>query len=248
MIDLSADFRLKDSKKYKETYGENHKKPQLLEKSVYGLVEFYRKEIKKAQLIASPGCYPTSILLPLYPLLEKKLIKPENIVISSISGVSGAGKKEKRKYMFVERNESIQAYNIVNHRHLKEIEQELTKQVKKDEKVKIDFIPHLSPMSRGIHSTIVVDLAKKVGKKEIENHLNKYYKESHFVHILKNLENINSQIAVNTNFCYIYVEVNPETNKLIIISVIDNLLKGAAGQAIQAFNIMSGFDEETGLV
>ena len=243
IIDLSADFRLLSPNLYKKFYEIDHQVPELLEKFTYGLVEHYGKEIKKSSYIASPGCYPTSILLPLLPLVQDELIDFKGIVINSVSGISGAGKALKENLLYVERNESVVGYNSIKHRHLAEIEQELFQC--QQGKFFVDFIPHLVPMSRGMHTTISIKLKNGIDSKELIEALNKKYKTSPFVHIFDNY--VDTKDVIHTNCCHIYPLYNPRSKRFVIHSVIDNLVKGAGGQAIQAMNIMYNLDEKIGL-
>lgn len=244
VIDLSADFRLRDAETYREFYGEGHGAEHLLAHAVYGLPELHREEIRKAGLVASAGCYPTSILLPLVPLLEAGLIDSQEISVSSASGVSGAGRKAETLLLYGECNESLRAYGLPKHRHLSEIEQELSLAAKKT--VTITFVPHLAPMTRGIHTTIFSRLAPGVSPEAILPSLEAAYSREPFVRVSKNLpdtKNVNG-----TNFCDISARHDARTNRLILLSAEDNLVKGAAGQAVQNFNLMAGLDETAGLL
>ncbi len=246
VIDLSADFRIKDVGVYHEFYGEVHHAPELAALSVYGLPEIYREKIKGAPLVASPGCYPTSIILPLYPLLQRGLLKPQSIVVSSMSGVSGAGRNAKVDYLFPECNESLRAYGIPKHRHLAEIEQELS--LAAGEKVTIDFAPHLVPVNRGIHSTIFCAPADGIEPWHIANALEEAYGREPFVRLLSEGALPDTKNVVQTNFVDIAWRHDPRTGRFVLLSAQDNLTKGAAGQAVQSLNIMSGQDETTGLI
>ena len=236
VIDLSADFRLKSAATYKEFYEHEHPAPALLAQAVYGLPEIYRDKIRTAQLVACPGCYPTSIILGITPALRKGMIQPSSIIVSSMSGVSGAGRKAVEDYLFCECNESARAYSVPKHRHLSEIEQELG--------ATITFVPHLIPLNRGIESTIIASLAGN-----LENVLAAYrefYKGEPFVRVTDGMPDIKN-VSV-TNFCDISVRVDARTNRLIISSAIDNLTKGAAGQAVQCLNLVCGYPETEGLL
>jgi len=242
VVDLSADFRLRDISVYTRWYKE-HTSPGLIEKAVYGLCEVYREEITGARLVANPGCYPTSVLLPLVPLLSAKLVDPEGIIVDSKSGASGAGRGLSLKTHICEAGESFSAYAVGRkHRHIPEIEQELSSASGTD--VNIEFIPHLVPISRGILSTIYVHAFNT--KKIIIDELKAFYEESPFVQVLDD-DMPSTKDVRGTNRCLIGIEVNPVTGKAIIVSVIDNLVKGASGQAIQNMNIMLGLDETEGL-
>jgi N-acetyl-gamma-glutamyl-phosphate reductase len=242
VLDLSADFRLRSAAVYKEFYDHEHPAPELLAQAVYGLPELYREQIKKSQLVACAGCYPTSILLGLAPALKNKLIKPASIIASSMSGVSGAGRKAAEDYLFCECNESARAYGWPKHRHLSEIEQEIS--VMAGQPVTINFLPHLIPLNRGIESTIVADLATKP-----ENALavyREFYKGERFVRVTDTMPDTKN--VSMSNYCDISVRVDSRTNRLLISSTIDNLTKGAAGQAVQCFNLVCGYEETTGLL
>lgn len=244
VIDLSADFRLRDAATYKEFYNEPHPAPQLLKEAVYGLPELHRAEIQTAKLVGSAGCYPTTILLPLVPLLRQKLIDPAEIIISSASGVSGAGRKAETALLYGECNESLRAYGLPKHRHLSEIEQELS--LAAGSPVIISFTPHLAPMSRGIHSTIFTKPASGVSPEAILFALEAAYAVEPFVRVSKNLPDTKN--TTGTNFCDISARFDARTGRLILLAVEDNLVKGAAGQAVQNFNLMAGLPETTGLL
>jgi N-acetyl-gamma-glutamyl-phosphate reductase len=242
VLDLSADFRLKSAAVYKEFYEHEHPAPDLLKQSVYGLPEIHREQIRVAKLVACPGCYPTSIILGIAPALKSGLVKSDGIIVNSLSGVSGAGRKVADEYLFTECNESARAYSVPKHRHLSEIEQELSWLAGTN--VTISFTPHLIPLNRGIISTISLALAKKA-----EDALAAYrdfYKGETFVRVTSSLPDTKN--VELTNFCDISVRVDPRTNRLVVVSVIDNLTKGAAGQAVQCLNLVCGYDEATGLL
>ncbi|MCS7203989.1 MAG: N-acetyl-gamma-glutamyl-phosphate reductase [Thermodesulfovibrio sp.] len=245
IIDLSADFRIKDSTVYEKWYSTKHLFPQLLEKSVYGLPEIYREQIKETQLVANPGCYPTSVIIPLYPFLKENLVDTETIVIDSKSGVSGAGRKAELALSYCEVNEDFRAYNVAKHRHTPEIEQELSKIVNKP--INVDFTTHLLPLNRGILSTIYVKIKKTLSTQRAIEILKEYYQKEPFVKILPEGETPSIKYVKGTNYCYIGAVINQRTNRLIIISAIDNLIKGASGQAVQNMNIMCGFEETKAL-
>ncbi len=244
VIDLSADFRLRDADVYSEFYGMEHPAPELLKKAVYGLPEFYRDEIAAAELVASPGCYPTSIFLPLVPLLERKLVKPETIAVASMSSASGAGKKVDPSLLFVEVNESLRAYGAPKHRHLSEIEQELSIAARED--VKISFVPHLVPTNAGIATTIFCEPVGSLAG--IAETLEQRYKDSRFVRILGEGIFADTKNVARTNFVDIGWVVDSRTNRWILSSAEDNLGKGAGSQAVQSFNIMHSLPEECGLL
>jgi N-acetyl-gamma-glutamyl-phosphate reductase len=254
VIDLSADFRLKSADVYKEFYAHDHPAPELLHKSVYGLPEIYREEIKKASLIASPGCYPTSILLPTIPLLKAGLIKPAGIIADSMSGVSGAGRKAEVDYLFCECNESVRPYGVPKHRHLSEIEEQLSLAAKTP--VMIQFTPHLIPVNRGILTTLYLaptELfndaagAAKVAEKIAACYQSAYANEP-FVRLLEGKALPDTKNVVGTNVCEIAWRLDPRTGRLIVMSAEDNIVKGASGQAVQSLNILSGWPETAGLV
>ena len=236
VLDLSADFRLKSAAVYKEFYEHEHPAPDLLKQSVYGLPELHRDEIRKANLVACPGCYPTSIILGIVPALKRGLVKPDGIIATSLSGISGAGRKVADEYLFTECNESARAYGIPKHRHLSEIEQELG--------TTLSFTPHLVPLNRGIVSTIYMTLAGKSG--DALAAYREFYKGEPFVRVTESLPDTKN--VEMTNYCDISVRVDSRTNHLIAISSIDNLTKGAAGQAVQCLNLICGYEETTGLL
>ncbi len=244
-IDLSADFRIGNYNKYLKTYKLNHKAKDLIKYSIYSISEFNKKKIKNFRIISNPGCYPTSIQLPLIPLIKKNLIKFKNITIDSKSGYSGAGKNLNKKFRHKNLYSSTYAYNIKNHRHIAEIDQEFSKVTKK--KISFTFNPHLLPTFRGILSTIYLDVNKKSSIKKIRNELIRFYKNSPFVKILKLNEEIGSGNVINTNNCEISVCETRVKNKIIVFSAIDNLVKGASGQAIQNMNLLYNFSETDGL-
>ncbi|MDC2970649.1 N-acetyl-gamma-glutamyl-phosphate reductase [Candidatus Pelagibacter sp.] len=245
LIDLAADFRLKKINQYNKWYKQKHKAIQNIKKSIYSLPEITGKKIKLFNIIGCPGCYPTSILLPLIPLIKKKLIDTNNIIIDSKSGYSGAGKGVHKKYKNKNLYESLKAYGVGFHRHNSEIEQELAIHTKK--KIKFVFTPHLSPMFRGILSTIYVNLNSKYTLKDIQKSLEKFHKKNRFVKILKKNSFISTNDVINTNNCFISVCKTEYKNKIVILSAIDNLIKGGAGQAIQNMNLKFDFNEVEGL-
>lgn len=246
VVDLSADFRLRDAKVYKEFYGQDHSAPELLPEAVYGLPELYREEIRGAKLVACPGCYPTSILLPLLPLVRGQVVDLKRILVTSLSGVTGAGRKVEADYLFAECNESIRPYGVPKHRHLSEIEQELT--IATNEKVTIQFTPHLVPVNRGIISTIHVDLARKIDIGGIDSIFANAYGQEPFVRLLGHDRLPDTKNVVSTNFIDIAWKIDHRTNRLVLMSAIDNLTKGTSGQAVQCFNLMCGFEETAGLL
>jgi N-acetyl-gamma-glutamyl-phosphate reductase len=245
VIDLSADFRLKDQKIYEKWYGVNHVAPHCLPKAVYGLCEVYREKIKKADLIANPGCYPTGPSLALVPLIKKKLIDPNSIIINAASGVSGAGKKLVTATHFCEAGENYSAYKVNRHQHTPEIEQTLSAAAGKS--VKITFVPHLLPINRGILATIYAQTTVKTTESLIRKTLETAYAKAPFVRIKLAGQYPSLKDVQHTNFCDIGVSVQEETGRVVIITAIDNLVKGAAGQAVQNMNLRFGFPEEAGL-
>ena len=246
LIDLAADFRLKKASDYLKWYKQKHKAKENINKSIYCLPEINGHKLKDFNIISCPGCYPTSILLPLMPLIKKDLIKNENIIIDSKSGYSGAGRLVHKKYKNQNLYESLSAYGIGFHRHNSEIEQMLKKYTSK--KVKFEFTPHLSPMFRGILSTIYVELKNKGNQLKIIKTLSNFYKKDPFVKILNSNQIISTNDVINTNNCLISICKSKIKNKIIILSAIDNLIKGGAGQAVQNLNIKYRFPLKTGLV
>lgn len=247
VIDISADFRIRSTEKYKEYYGADHPSPELLKKAVYGLPERYRAQIRNADLIACPGCYPTSIILPTAPLLEAGLVSTENIIVSADSGVSGAGRKVDLPYIFPECNESVRAYGIVRHRHLPEIEQELAVAAKVGS-LAMNFIPHLVPVNRGIFSTIILRPTSAFSPEAVAEAYAKAYGAERFVRVLPSGKLPDTKHVTLTNSCEIGYVFDEHTGNLIVCSVIDNLTKGASGQAVQDMNIRFGLDEAAGLL
>jgi N-acetyl-gamma-glutamyl-phosphate reductase len=254
VIDLSADFRLKSREIYQEFYAHDHPAPDLLAKSVYGLPEIYRDEIRQSPLIASPGCYPTSILLPVIPLLKAGLIQPTGIIADSLSGVSGAGRKAEVDYLFCECNESVRPYGVPKHRHLSEIEEQLS--LAAGTKVVVQFTPHLIPVNRGILTTLYLAPgeqfndaagAARLGE-QISACYAKAYASEPFVRLLEGKALPDTKNVTGTNVCEIAWRLDPRTGRLIVMSAEDNLVKGASGQAVQSMNILCGFPETAGLV
>jgi N-acetyl-gamma-glutamyl-phosphate reductase len=247
VIDLSADFRIRNAAIYREFYGHEHGAPDLLADAVYGLPEIYRDKIRVARLVACPGCYPTSILLPTIPLLREKLIKPGSIIANSLSGVSGAGRKAELDYLFVECNESVRPYGVPKHRHLAEIEQELS--VAAGDTVTIQFTPHLVPVNRGILTTLYF-APTAIGQetKRIDAAFRESYANAPFVRLLDDKILPDTKNVVGSNFIEIAWRHDPRTGRLIVMSAEDNLVKGASGQAIQCFNILGGYEETAGLL
>ena len=242
---MSADFRIEDKNKYKKWYRQTHSAPKFINKSLYSITELSKNKIKNHRIIANPGCYPTSIQIPLIPLIRKKLINYNNIIIDSKSGYSGAGKNFKKKFNHKNLFFSIQVYGIKNHRHTSELEQEFKKNSKSP--INFTFNPQLLPVFRGILSSIHVEVRKKININKIHKELKLFYKNSKFIKINKINKSIGTGSVINTNNCEISVCESRVKNKLVIFSAIDNLIKGASGQAIQNMNIMYNFKENEGL-
>ena len=245
LIDLAADYRLEKSSIYTKWYKQKHKAKKNIKKSIYSLPEINGKNIKNKSIISCPGCYPTSILLPLIPLIKKKLIKTKNIVIDSKSGYSGAGRGVHKKYKNKNLYESLSAYGVGFHRHNSEIQQMLSKYSKN--KIDFNFTPHLTPMFRGILSTIYVDIKKDVNQTKMIKELKNFYKKHNFIKILDQNDLISTNDVINTNVCLISICRTKYKDKIIILSAIDNLIKGGAGQAIQNLNMRFNFPITTGL-
>jgi N-acetyl-gamma-glutamyl-phosphate reductase len=246
VIDLSADFRIKDTGVYSDFYGAPHPEPDLARESVYGLVEIYRDRLRTARLVACPGCYPTSILLPLIPLLRAGMLVLDSIQVCSLSGVSGAGRNAKVEYLYAECNESVRAYGVPKHRHLAEIEQELSFAAGKT--VRISFTPHLIPVTRGIHTTIYTRPAEGVDSAIVQSAMEEAYDGSRFVRLLSGAALPETRFVTGTNFIDIAWRLDPRTGRLSLFSAEDNLLKGASGQAVQCLNVIHGWSEDTGLL
>lgn len=245
VIDLSADFRLNDPEVYKEFYGGDHPDEELMKEATFGLPEWHAEEIKKARIVGSAGCYPTSIMLPLIPLLKAGVISTEGIVVCSSSGVSGAGRKADISLLFCECNESLRAYSVPRHRHLSEIEQELS--LAAGQKVTINFTPHLVPVNTGICTTISVPLAPGKTPEEVGLALEAAYADAPFVRLLGQNKCADTKNVTRTNFVDIGWAYDSRTNRIMLLSAEDNVVKGAGGQAVQTFNIMFGFPETEGL-
>lgn len=240
IVDLSADFRLTDAKEYEKWYGHPHQALELQEEAVYGLTEHARDTVKKARLVANPGCYPTSALLPLIPLLKSGAIDKDGIIIDAKSGITGAGRGAQQNHLFAEIDGGISAYGIASHRHAPEIEQGLGG-------VQVTFTPHLMPMSRGILSTIYVRMAGKHTAADAKQILSDAYAGEPFVHIMPDRFRPFTHQVRGTNDCVMNIFEDRIPGCAIIVSVIDNLVKGASGQAVQNMNVMFGFEETTGL-
>jgi N-acetyl-gamma-glutamyl-phosphate reductase len=244
VIDLSADYRLKKSSEYAAWY-EPHMNPELLQRAVYGLPEIRRNKIKKADLVANPGCYPTSIILGLAPLLKKKAVELHSVIADSKSGVSGAGRSAKVDTLFCEVNNGFKAYGVATHRHTPEIEQELS--LLAGEELKISFTPHLVPMNRGILSTMYGKLNENYTTVQLLEMYEEFYQGEAFVRVLPEGDFPSTLHVQGSNFCDVGLTVDNRTGRVIVVSAIDNLIKGASGQAVQNMNIMNGFPESLGL-
>jgi len=243
VIDFSADFRLNNVDTYNSTYAVTHKHPELFEEAVYGLPELYREEIESCDLVANPGCYPTGAILAGAPLIKEKLVRTDNIIVDSKSGVSGAGRALNIATLFAECNESISAYNVGKHRHQPEITQELSILAGGD--VSVLFVPHLVPITRGILSTAYFDLTAKLDLEEIHTLFTDFYNDDYFVQVLPLNSLPKTANVANTNYCHIGMTITFD-GRLVVVTAIDNLLKGASGQAVQNMNIMFGLPEEKG--
>ncbi len=245
VVDLSADFRLRDPSVYEAWYQTEHTERGLLRQSVYGLPEIYRSRIRKARLVANPGCYPTSAILALMPAIRKGLVIDKGIVIDSKSGVSGAGRSPQLAFLASEVSEGVRAYGLATHRHTPEIEQEVSALFGR--KVTVDFTPHLIPMDRGILTTAYLRLSKAVSLEEVHEVYRRSYAKEPFVHVLPLGEYPLTKNVRGSNYCHIGLQVNRRTGTLLVVSAIDNLVKGAAGQAIHNMNLMLGFEETEGI-
>ena len=246
LIDLSADYRLKDSESYSDWYSVSHTHPELLEQAVYGLPELHRQAIQTARFIANPGCYPTSVILALAPLLKTGWVDLSSIISDSKSGVSGAGRKPSLSTHYAEVNEGISPYGLAGHRHTPEMEQELSALAGKP--LRLTFSPHLIPMTRGMLSTVYINLNEALSDEKLVEQYRNFYKGEHFVRVLNPGKFASSQHVLFSNFCDIGLKVDSRNQRLIITSALDNLIKGASGQAIQNMNIMLSLDEKMGLM
>lgn len=246
IIDLSADFRLKDVKVYEQWYKLEHKSPQYIDEAVYGLCEINREQIKGKRLIANPGCYTTCSILSIYPMVKEGLIDSDTIIIDAKSGTSGAGRGAKVANLFCEVNESMKAYGVGTHRHTPEIEEQLGYAAGKD--IKLIFTPHLVPMNRGILVTAYANLKKEVTYEEVKAVYDKYYKEETFVRVLDEDVCPETRWVEGSNFVDVNFKIEPRTHRLIMMGALDNLVKGAAGQAVQNMNLAFGLPENTGLM
>ncbi len=245
VVDLSADFRLKDVKIYEDWYKIEHKAPQYITEAVYGLCEINREQIKGARLIANPGCYPTCSTLSIYPLLKEGLIDPSTIIIDAKSGTSGAGRGAKTDNLFCEVNENMKAYGVATHRHTPEIEEQLGYAA--GEPVVLNFTPHLVPMNRGILITAYASLKSDVSYEEVKAAYDKYYEKERFVRVLPKDVCPQTKWVEGSNFVDVNFKLDPRTKRIIMMGAMDNLVKGAAGQAVQNMNLLFGIDEAEGL-
>lgn len=248
IIDLSADFRLQDADLWAQWYGQDHGCRELLPQAVYGLPEVNRNDIAKAQLVACPGCYPTSVQLGWLPLLSNNLIEPETLIANAASGASGAGRQAKIDNLHMEISDSFKAYAVAGHRHLPEIEQGLRRFQPEDVPMaKVTFVPHLLPIIRGIHSTLYARLNAKGQQANLQELYERYYATEPFVDVLPQGHYPQTRSVKTSNICRLSVEKPQHGDTVVVMSVIDNLTKGASGQAVQNMNIMLGFEEDLGL-
>lgn len=245
LIDLSADFRIKDVNVYEKWYGIEHKAPQLIKEAVYGLCEVNREAVKKARLVANPGCYPTCSFLSVYPMVKEGLIDPNTLIIDAKSGTSGAGRGAKTDNLFCEVNENIKAYGVAGHRHTPEIEEQLGYAA--GEPVTISFTPHLVPMQRGILVTAYASLKREVSYEEVKAVYDRYYEKERFVRVLGPEVCPQTRWVEGSNYVDVNFKIDPRTGRLVMMGAMDNLVKGAAGQAVQNMNLMFGIDEAEGL-
>lgn len=245
IIDLSADFRLKDVKVYEEWYKIEHKAPRFLEEAVYGLCEVNRESVRNARLVANPGCYTTCSILTAYPLAKEGLIDMSTLIIDAKSGTSGAGRGAKVPNLFCEVNENIKAYGVASHRHTPEIEEQLGYAA--GEQVTLSFTPHLVPMNRGILATEYAKLTKDVSWEDVKAVYDKYYGDEKFIRVLDKHVCPETKWVEGSNYVDIGFKIDPRTNRIIMMGAIDNLVKGAAGQAVQNMNLMFGLEESEGL-
>ena len=245
IIDLSADFRIKDVAIYEKWYGIKHQSPQFIEEAVYGLCEINRDKVKGARIIANPGCYTTCSILSIYPMVKEGLIDPKSIIVDAKSGTSGAGRGAKVPNLFCEVNENIKAYGVTTHRHTPEIEEQLSYAA--GEEVMINFTPHLVPMQRGILVTAYANLKKPVSYEEVKAAYDKYYGDEFFIRVLNKDETPETRWVEGSNFVDVGFKIDERTNRIVMMGALDNLIKGAAGQAVQNMNIIFGLPENEGL-
>ena len=247
IVDLSADFRIKDVTTYEKWYGIEHKSPQFIDEAVYGLCEINREDIKKARLIANPGCYTTCSILSLYPLVKERLIDVSTIIIDAKSGTSGAGRGTKVANLYCEVNESIKAYGVTTHRHTPEIEEQLG-YAHDGEPLTLNFTPHLVPMNRGILVTAYASLVKQCTYEDIKASYDKYYKDETFVRVLEKGVCPETRWVEGSNYVDVNFVIDERTNRVVVMGAMDNLVKGAAGQAVQNMNLIMGLSETKGLM
>lgn len=245
VLDLSADFRIKDVKVYEEWYKLEHKSPQYIKEAVYGLCEINREDVKHARLVANPGCYTTCSILTCYPLVKEGLIDPNSLIIDAKSGTSGAGRGAKVDNLFCEVNENMKAYGVATHRHTPEIEEQLGYAC--GQEIRVNFTPHLVPMNRGILATAYASLKKEVTYEEVKAVYDKYYQQEKFVRVLEKDVCPQTKWVEGSNYVDVNFKIDPRTNRIIMLGAIDNLVKGAAGQAVQNMNLMFGLKESEGL-
>ena len=245
VIDLSADFRIKDVDIYEKWYGIKHESPEFIDEAVYGLCEINRDKTKDARLVANPGCYTTCSILSIYPLVKEGLLDPKSIIVDAKSGTTGAGRGAKVANLFCEVNENIKAYGVTTHRHTPEIEEQLSYAA--DEDVVINFTPHLVPMQRGILVTAYANLTKDVTYDEVKAVYDKYYKDEKFIRVLNKDLCPETRFVAHSNYTDINFKIDERTGRIVMMGALDNLVKGAAGQAVQNMNIMFGLPEETGI-
>ncbi|MCJ8143240.1 N-acetyl-gamma-glutamyl-phosphate reductase [Ancylobacter sp. A5.8] len=245
MVDLSADFRLRDPGAYEEWYGHPHQALELQQEAVYGIVELYRADIRKARLVANPGCYTTTAILPVVPLIEAGAIEPDHIVIDAKSGVTGAGRAAKENLLYTEVTDGMHAYGVGGHRHMAELDQEYSRSAGRS--IVPSFTPHLIPMSRGIYATIYVKTGPGIGAEGVHRVLADFYKAEPFVHVLPLGQVPQSRFVKGSNMTFLGVVADRQPDRVIIISTLDNLVKGASGQAVQNMNLLLGFPETLGL-
>ena len=245
IVDLSADFRIKDVKTYEKWYNIEHPSPQFLPEAVYGLCEINREKVKTARLVANPGCYPTCTTLSIYPLLKEGIIDPDTIIVDAKSGTSGAGRGAKVDNLYCEVNENIKAYGVATHRHTPEIEEQLGYAAGRP--LLINFTPHLVPMNRGILITAYASLTKEVSYEEVKAAYDKYYENEKFVRVLEKDVCPQTKWVEGSNYVDVNFKIDPRTKRVIMMGAMDNLVKGAAGQAVQNMNLMFGLKESEGL-
>ena len=245
VIDLSADFRIKDVATYEQWYKIEHKSPQFIDEAVYGLCEINREQVKQARLIANPGCYTTCSILTLYPLVKEHLIDPQSIIVDAKSGTTGAGRGAKVANLFCEVNENMKAYGVLTHRHTPEIEEQLGYAA--GEEIKIIFTPHLVPMNRGILVTAYATLKEEVTYEQVRAPYDKYYAQEKFVRVLKKDVPPETRYVQGSNYVDVNFKIDTRTNRIVAMGALDNVVKGAAGQAVQNMNLMFGLPETEGL-